>query len=100
MAKQRLTDKTLTNSVSLDDLIHIVKTGDTTQNPAGSSYKATVSSVVATLSASTVTGLTFDNFSYDLTLSLDNGNTFTDNLGILASDIKVTGGTYNSSTGI
>lgn len=99
MAKQRLTDKTLTNSVSLDDLIHIVKTGDTTQNPAGSSYKATVSSVVATLSASTVTGLTFDNFSYDLTLSLDNGNTFTDNLGILASDIKVTGGTYDSSTG-
>lgn len=99
MAKQRLTDRTLTNSVSLLDLIHIVKTGDTTQSPSGSSFKATVQSVVNTLSASTVTGLTFNNFTYDLTLSLDNGNTFTDNLGILASDIKVTGGTYNSSTG-
>jgi hypothetical protein len=99
MSKLRLTDRSLAPTVSLDDLIHIVKTGDTSQNPAGSSFKATVSQVVGALSASTVTGLTFNNFTYDLTLSLDNGNTFTDNLGILASDIKVTGGTYNPSLG-
>lgn len=99
MSKLRLTDRSLAPTVSLNDLVHIVKTGDTSQNPAGSSFKATVSQVVGALSASTVTGLTFNNFTYDLTLSLDNGNTFTDNLGILASDIKVTGGTYNPSLG-
>jgi len=48
---------------------------------------------------SEVTGLTFDNVSYDLSLGLDNGTSFTDNLGILASDIKVTGGTYDNATG-
>ena len=42
MSKQRLTDKTLASSVSLNDIIHIVKTSDTTQNPLGSSFKATV----------------------------------------------------------
>jgi hypothetical protein len=99
MAKQRLTDRIITNSVGLTDLIHIVKTGDTSQNPAGSSYATTINTLVSSMSASTVTGLTFNNFTYDLTLSLDNGNTFTDNLGILASDIKVTGGTYNPSLG-
>ena len=99
MAKQRLTDKTLASSVSLNDIVHIVKTGDTSQNPAGSSYKATVSQIVSTYSGTSVTGLTFNNTSYDLTLGLDDGSSFSDNLGILASDIKVTGGTYNSSTG-
>ena len=98
MAKQRLTDKTLASSVSLNDIVHIVKTGDTSQNPAGSSYKATVSQIVSTYSGTSVTGLTFNNTSYDLTLGLDDGSSFTDNLGILASDIKVTGGTYNPST--
>lgn len=99
MAKQRLTDRTITNNVSLTDLIHIVKTGDTSQNPAGSSYATTIQNVVDTLSASTVTGLTFNNFTYDLSLSLDNGVTFNSNLSILASDIKVTGGTYNPYLG-
>jgi len=99
MAKQRLTDKTLASSVSVNDIVHIVKTGDTSQNPAGSSYKATISQVVSTFTATSVTALTFNNISYDLTLGLDDGSSFTDNLGILASDIKVTGGTYNSSTG-
>ena len=99
MAKQRLTDKTLASSVSVNDIVHIVKTGDTSQNPAGSSYKATISQVVSTFTATSVTALTFNNISYDLTLGLDDGSSFSGDLGILASDIKVTGGTYNSSTG-
>lgn len=100
MAKQRLTDKTLASSVSLNDIVHIVKTGDTSQNPAGSSFKATVSQIVNTFTGGTsVTGFTFNNTSYDLNLSQSDGTSFTENLGILASDIKVTGGTYNSSTG-
>jgi len=40
-----LTDRTLATGVTLQDLIHIVITGDTSQNPAGSSYKATVQQV-------------------------------------------------------
>ena len=41
-----LTDRSLATGVTLDDLIHIVITGDTSQgNPAGSSYKAKVSQV-------------------------------------------------------
>ena len=99
MAKQRLTDRIITNSVGLNDLIHIVKTGDTSQNPAGSSYATTIGNIVASSSGSTVSGLTFNNLTYDLTLSLDNGVNFIPNLGILASDIKVTGGTYNPSLG-
>ena len=99
MAKQRLTDRIITNSVGLNDLIHIVKTGDTSQNPAGSSYATTIGNIVASSSGSTVSGLTFSNLTYDLTLSLDNGVTFNSNLSILASDIKVTGGTYNPSLG-
>jgi hypothetical protein len=37
-----LTDQILASGVTLNDLFHIVITGDTSQNPAGSSYKATV----------------------------------------------------------
>ncbi len=99
MAKQRLTDKTIASSVSLNDIVHIVKTGDTSQNPAGSSFKATVSQIVNTFTGGTsVTGFTFNNTSYDLSLSQSDGTSFTENLGILASDIKVTGGTYNPIT--
>jgi hypothetical protein len=55
--------------------------------------------VVFGTTGATVTGLTFNDFTYDLTVGLDNGDNFTDNLGILASDIKVTGGTYDGGTG-
>lgn len=40
-----LTDRALATGVTLNDLIHIVITGDTSQNPAGSSYKATIQQV-------------------------------------------------------
>jgi hypothetical protein len=42
MSKQRLTDRLIASSIGLNDLIHIVNTGDTSQNPYGSSYKGTV----------------------------------------------------------
>jgi hypothetical protein len=41
----RLTDRILASGVSLTDLIHIVITGDTSQSPEGSSYKASISQV-------------------------------------------------------
>jgi hypothetical protein len=55
--------------------------------------------VVFGTTGATVTGLTFNDTTYDLTVGLDNGLSFTDNLGILASDIKVTGGTYDGVAG-
>jgi hypothetical protein len=43
---QRLTDREFSPSaVTLNDLIHIVITGDTSQSPAGSSYKVTLGDV-------------------------------------------------------
>ena len=55
--------------------------------------------VVFGTTGATVTGLTFNDTTYDLTVSLDNGDDFTDSLAILASDIKVTGGTFNDTSG-
>lgn len=44
-----LTDRTFASGVSLNDLFHIVITGDTSQNPAGSSYKATIGQYISLL---------------------------------------------------
>ena len=41
-----LTDQTQVSGVSLTDFIHVVVTGDTSQNPAGSSYKAEIQQVI------------------------------------------------------
>jgi len=42
----RLTERNFTTDVSINDLIHIVNTGDTTQSPQGSSYKASFKQVL------------------------------------------------------
>ena len=72
-----LTDRTLATGVTLQDLIHIVITGDVSQgNPAGSSYKATIQQVSdVILSGSTdyyVTGGTYSGTT--LVLDRQNGN--------------------------
>lgn len=64
-----LTDRNFASGVSVNDLIHIVITGDTSQNPAGSSYKTTLGDVISLvtgitgnylpISGGTVTGTTF-----------------------------------------
>jgi len=125
-----LTDRTLATGVTLNDLIHIVIPTDISQNPAGSSYKAKVSQVgdafsslfvnqsgdtmtgpliVPSISATTyqnlpqdvyVTGMTFNNSIYDLTIYRNDGVSFMQDLSILASEVTVTGGTYNSITGV
>ena len=46
----------------------------------------------------TITGLTFNNGTYDLTVNTNTGN-FTQSLYILAGDMTVTGGTYNPGNG-
>lgn len=46
-----------------------------------------------------ISGMSFNNSNYNLVLNRNDGVNFIQNLGILASDMTVTGGTYNSSTG-
>jgi hypothetical protein len=43
---QRLTKRTQSLIVSPDDIAHIVITGDTLQNPAGSLYKSSIQQIV------------------------------------------------------
>jgi len=45
----RLTDKTTATAVTLSSLIHIVNTGDTSQNSSGSSYKTDLGEVGYTI---------------------------------------------------
>jgi hypothetical protein len=91
MSKQRLTDRTLISGVSLDNVIHVVVTGDTTQNPSGSSFKATLHQVSnAILSSSPFfTGGTISvpvNFTSGVT-----ANTLTVN------GVEITGDTFTTS---
>ena len=44
-----LTDQSLASGVTLNDLVHIVITGNTSQNPAGSSFKATIGQVASAI---------------------------------------------------
>lgn len=74
-----LTDRTFATGVTLNDLIHIVITGDTSQNPAGSSYKASIQQV-------------FDSYT-DVFVT---GGTYTNSTGI-ANFTNNTGGTFNVS---
>lgn len=70
-----LTDQTLASGVTLNDLIHVVIPTDVSQNPAGSSYKATIQQVLDNKVDVYVTGGTYSNGT----------TTFTNN----------TGGTFN-----
>ena len=47
-----------------------------------------------------LTGLTFDNSTYNITVSQNDGSQYTQNLSILSSDVTITGGTYNPTTGV
>lgn len=71
-----LTDRTLATGVTTNDLIHIVITGDTSQNPAGSSYKATMGQVLDLINPTTITGGTYDSITGSITFYDDNGGSF------------------------
>jgi hypothetical protein len=47
-----------------------------------------------------VTGLTFDVSNYNLTISRNDAWSTTESLSILATDMRVTGGTYDKNTGV
>ena len=57
-----------------------------------------LSSIVAD-SKSGINGMVFDNSNYNLSIYRNDGVTFTQSLAILATDMTITGGTFDSGTG-
>ena len=75
-----LTSRTLTTGASLNDLIHIVITGDTSQSAQGSSYKAKLSQLVPLFGGSPdvfLTGGTSNSTGGTMTFTNSTGGTFT-----------------------
>jgi hypothetical protein len=93
-----LTDRTLATGVTINDLIHIVITGDTSQNPAGSSYKATIGQVLDLINPTTITGGTYNPITGDITFTNSSGGTFVVT-GLVTgyTNTAVTAFTYNNS---
>lgn len=71
-----LTDRTFATGVTLNDLIHIVITGDTSQNPDGSSFKASIQQVFDSYTDVFVTGGTYNNATGKATFTNNTGGTF------------------------
>jgi|LakMenEpi03Aug12_release.lakeMendotaPanAssembly.Ray.scaffolds.fasta_scaffold06451_12 hypothetical protein len=102
----KLTSRTLATGATLNDLIHIVITGDTSQSIDGSSYKATLRQLVPLFGGSPdvfVTGGTYSNITGTATFRNTTGGTF--NVSgfttgtTIPTEIFVTGGTSNSTGG-
>jgi len=93
-----LTDRILATGVTANDLIHIVITGDTSQNPAGSSYKATMGQVLDLINPTTLTGGTYDPVTGTLTFYDDTGGSF-NVTGLVTgyTNTAVTAFTYNNA---
>ena len=76
----KLTSRTLATGASLNDLIHIVITGDTSQSAQGSSYKAKLSQLVPLFGGSPdvfLTGGTSNSTGGTMTFTNTTGGTFT-----------------------
>ena len=108
----KLTDrKKSLAGAQLTDLVHIVKTGDTSQNSAGSSFKIEMGDYknLFSFNGGTITGSTV--FTNNVTVNTLSATTISTNsivtntlsattyLG-LPKDIYVTGGTYSSGTAV
>jgi hypothetical protein len=106
---QLLTDRTLANATAITPttLIHIVYTGDPSQNPAGSSYKAELGQLVGLfsggtsgdylpLSGGTVSGST--NYTNGLSANTLSASTIFVNGTQITGDTYVTGGTFAIDT--
>jgi len=92
-----LTSRTLATGATLNDLIHIVITGDTSQSPSGSSYKATLRQLVPLFGGSPdvfVTGGTAVSSGGTITFRNTTGGTFT----VSGLTTPFTGGSGNCIT--
>lgn len=92
-----LTDQTFATGVTLNDLIHVVITGDTSQNPAGSSFKATIQQVFDSYTDIFVTGGTYNNTTGTATFTNTTGGTF-DVTGFYTGETYTTSGITTSSS--
>jgi hypothetical protein len=98
----KLTEKTFATAVTLNSLIHIVNTGDTTQSAYGSSYKASLSQLVPLFGSNpdvTVTGGTYNPSTGIVTFFNNTGGTFNVSGFVTGfTDSYVSGGTYAAGT--
>lgn len=86
----KLTDRIQYSAANLTDLIHIVVTGDTSQNPAGSSYKVTLEQVIALVPPSTnssgdtywISGSTWSGGSFSIKANNNSGLDATGNYAL------------------
>lgn len=92
----KLTDRQSASGASLTDLLHVVLTGDTSQNSKGSSYKVEMGKYAPLFPDKYVTGGTYSLGT--ATFTNNSGDTFSVS-GFKTDDIFVSGGTYNPSTG-
>jgi hypothetical protein len=93
----KLTSRTLATGASLNDLIHIVITGDTSQSAQGSSYKASLSQLVPLFGGSPdvfLTGGTSNSTGGTMTFTNTTGGTFT----VTGTTTPFTGGSGNCIT--
>ena len=99
-----LTSRTLAQStaITLNTLIHIVTTGDTSQSPDGSSYKATLDQLVPLFGSNpdiTVTGGTYNPSTGIVTFFNNTGGTFNVSGFVTGfTDSYVSGVTYTAGT--
>ena len=83
-----LTDRSQVSSVNPTDFIHVVVTGDTSQSPQGSSYKAQISQIFDLTTNCCLTGATYN--SGILTFNNSSGGT-----AFQVSGLSFTGGSGN-----
>jgi hypothetical protein len=96
----KLTERKQAPGLALTDIVHVVLTNDTSQDPKGSSYNAEIGQIIGLVSEEIhVTGLTFNPANYDLSINNSDNTSYTKSLSILATDMTVTGGTYDKNTG-
>lgn len=96
-----LTDRVLATGVTLSDYIHIVIPTDVSQNPAGSSYKATVGQLLSNVFDVYVTGYTYSNNTF--TIKQSDNSSFNTTINVVTGwtvngNLTVTGNTSLQST--
>ena len=92
----KLTTRSLASGVTSSDLIHIVIPSDISQDPAGSSYKASIQQVFDAYPYVTITGGTYNSGTG--TISITNSTGGTVNITGVTSGSVFTGGTVPGAT--
>jgi major membrane immunogen (membrane-anchored lipoprotein) len=81
-------------------IVTLGTTSQTTFANLANALSLVITGGTGTSTGTTITAMTFNQGTYDLTVDQNDGTSFTQNFGILATDMTVTGGTYDMMTGI